>query len=160
MSTQHQLQIKIVVLEQNYILRSVGDTCCVILLLLDMPAAFDTVQSFKKGCNPTMVSQVEHKHGSTHMWRTARSLWGSEELHPAYRNWFVVYPRGLFYGPSSMFFTHLRLEISSANMVCFSMYMQMTSNCIPLCTLRMKQRWQRQWDELKCAFLTSILGWL
>ena len=31
------------VLEQNDILRSVGDTCCVILLLLDMPAAFDTV---------------------------------------------------------------------------------------------------------------------
>lgn len=31
------------VLEQNDILRSVDDNRCVILLLLDMPAAFDTV---------------------------------------------------------------------------------------------------------------------
>ena len=40
------------------------------------------------------------------------------------------------------------------------LYMQMTSNCIPLSTLTMKRRWQQQRDKLKCAFLTSILGWL
>ena len=62
-------------------------------------------------------------------------------------------PQGSVLGP-------LRLEISSASMVCSSIYTQMTSNYIPPSTLRMQRGWLRQRDESRCVFLTSILGWL
>ena len=58
-----------------------------------------------------------------------------------------------------MFFTHVRLKISSASMDCPFIFMQTTSNSIPL-SLRTKRRWLRQRDASVEMCVSDIHTWM
>ena len=146
---------------QNDILRSVDDNCCVILLLLDMSAAFDTVDQ------SILLKRLQSRYGisgsalawfnsylkdRTQFVRIGGTSSSAQEL-------ICGVPQGSVLGSLLyVLYTSPVGDIIRKHGL-FSIYMQMTSNCIPLSTFEDETEMAAATRRIEMC-VTDIHSWM